>query len=419
MSPLLRIVLPLWILSAFLTQAKFIPGIENNATPFEIVGLLIVLVVLLRERAVPWSPTEKWIGGMLVLALLSQINLRPENRTYAIVQIGILAFLLGFVWTLRTLAERDGLTPEFLLRWITFAVLVFGPWIVWQGLDDSALTVESGPFRNRAHMASYMATAFWLCVTYSLWPGIGKIQRFAAAGGIVFSLYAVAVSGRRSVYLALFLGFVALAVALTTLGKRRRGAMLLAGLFAVATLLGLYRFGAAYLPDIVFFQDRLGLIDDRLTDALGTSEEDSMQKSFFDLQKEGVAMAVREHPLLGIGWGGFPDSRYSPTGHEVHSTPLRFLAEMGFAGLVLYVGFMAHLLHRSARLFFWMRETPYEGVYLTLATAFWSLCVSYAYNRHITERTFWLMLGVIVVSDVFARAWHAWVAKGAPAVRAA
>ena len=94
---------------------------------------------------------------------------------------------------------------------------------------------------------------------------------------------------------------------------------------------------------------------------VGADESSQGTKSFFILQREGVKQAFRNSPILGIGWGGFPKSRYSPTGHEVHSTPLRFLAELGAIGLGLYLAMMGILLGGSYRLFRAMRRTPYSA----------------------------------------------------------
>jgi O-antigen ligase len=130
-------------------------------------------------------------------------------------------------------------------------------------------------------------------------------------------------------------------------------------------------------------------------------------ENFVALQRKGVLQAFNEHPLFGIGWGGFWESRYSPTGHEVHSTPLRFLAELGLVGVALYGTFVILLLTTTARLSALMRRSPYGASYLALAVALWSLCVSYTYNRHLTERTFWLLLAVLFTLEAFARRWQA------------
>ncbi len=68
---------------------------------------------------------------------------------------------------------------------------------------------------------------------------------------------------------------------------------------------------------------------------------------------------------------------------------------------------MAYLLANSAQLFLRMRASPFGGSYLALALAFWTMSISYVYNRHISERTFWLLLAVMLAQEAFARWWLA------------
>ena len=124
-----------------------------------------------------------------------------------------------------------------------------------------------------------------------------------------------------------------------------------------------------------------------------------------DLQMEGIQAAVQAHPILGIGWGSFHKWEYNATRHEVHSTPLRFLAETGIVGLLVYSLLLLRLLIGSAMLSLQMRASPYAGSYLILAVAVWSLTASYLYNRHITERTFWLLLLVFLLLEAFAEGY--------------
>ena len=161
--------------------------------------------------------------------------------------------------------------------------------------------------------------------------------------------------------------------------------------------------GRQYTTQLEFFFNRVNMIDDRLAMASGTSDapEEDEEDNFIVAQRLGVLRAFRDHPLIGIGWGGFADSDYSPTGHEVHSTPLRYLAELGVIGVILYGGFLSYLLFGSLKLFFLARKTPYQLSVLVLTIALWSLATSWAYNRHITERTFWLLLAVYASIETF------------------
>jgi len=292
---------------------------------------------------------------------------------------------------------------------VVVSVLICGVAVVVSGVGAAAAEV-AGPFRNRAHMASYMLTAFWLCLIAVFWPGSKAWFRYASLAAIILALYSVAISGRRSVYLSLFLGLAGLVAALVVAQKGKRIRWLLSVGLAVGFLVGMYAAGDRLGVQTAFFQKRVGMVEGRLRSFLGDAGGDT-EGGFFALQREGVRSAVRASPILGIGWGGFPKSRYSPTGHEVHSTPLRFLAELGILGFSLYVCFMGFLLIRSAQLFLRMRASPYGNSYLVLALALWSMNVSYVYNRHMTERTFWIFLAIFLAMETFAADWHTLMAR--------
>jgi hypothetical protein len=53
-----------------------------------------------------------------------------------------------------------------------------------------------------------------------------------------------------------------------------------------------------------------------------------------------------------------------------------------------------------------MRASPYAASYLILAVAIWSLTFSYMYNRHVNERTFWLLLLVFLLLEAFAKGYE-------------
>lgn len=403
-----QIFLSIWLFSAFLTEVGFVPGIRNNVGPFEVCGLfsLLLLPAFKLHTFETKHPLIQILAVITIATALSQLYIAPEQSRFGIIQLAIMVFLLAFVTLLYNVAHRHQLTPSFFLEIVAYAVLVVGPWIVLNGLSSGGDIQAAGPFRTRAHMGSYMLTAFWLVLTLALWPGLKTRLKYVCYSGLGLTLYAIAISGRRSVYLSLLVGLAALAVVVFWASPGRRSRLVIASAFIMLFLGGLYFVADTISPQTAFFKERVGQIDDRLRQATGVDDTNPANKDFFELQREGVLMAFRESPIIGIGWGGFAKSRFSPTGHEVHSTPLRFLAELGVIGLGLYAMMMGILLSGTLRMFRAMRKTPYSASYLVLTVALWSMTVSYLYNRHVTERTFWILLVVFLAADAFARRWH-------------
>ena len=401
-----RLLLGTLGLATFLTQVKFVPTIKNNIGPFELVGAVLIMVFLFSPRTrrpLQHPPLSRILAAMLLISFVSQINIPDGRETYGLIHVAIMAFLYLFILVNFNLIHQYQIEPERVLSYVCHALLIVGPWILYQGLTSTATIQEAGPFRNRAHMASYMLTAFWMALMFAQWPGISKRKRLVAYLGVTMTLYCVAVSGRRSVYLSLFVGLAVLAIAFLIAQRGKRTSFFVAAAFVVVILGFMYQYGSRYMPQLAFFKERVGMIDDRLDAALGITEDEARDKSFFALQQAGVRRAFSTHPFIGIGWGGFAKSHYSPTSHEVHSTPMRFLAETGLVGIILYVLFLIVLVGSVIQSFLRARGTPFSNSFLVLCVGLVSMVISYLYNRHVTERTFWILLVVIVASDLSSR----------------
>jgi hypothetical protein len=415
---LLRLTIPALVFSAFLTDVRFVPALTNNVGLFELIGGGLILLTLITAVAgahrLRLHPILRVVGLIVFAAALSQLNLPASHFSAGLIELAILAFPFAFLVALANLLQRYSISPTALLRWIGYSVLIVGPWVILEGVETGGSIGAAGPFRNRAHLGTYMLTAFWLSVILALWPGLKKRDRLVSWAAICLTLYGVAVSGRRSVYLSLLFGLAGLVVAMAIAHRGKRLRLFAAAGLALGFLSLFYFAGGAVFPRAAFFQERLWMVGDALRDAFAPVHTVSVgDENFVALQRKGVLQAFNEHPLFGIGWGGFWESRYSPTGHEVHSTPLRFLAELGLVGVALYGTFVILLLTTTARLSALMRRSPYGASYLALAVALWSLCVSYTYNRHLTERTFWLLLAVLFTLEAFARRWRAAQARAA------
>lgn len=402
----IALLLPGLIFSAFLTEIKFIPSIGNNVGLFEVIGGLTIVGFFVSHR---WdqlrsNPIIGIFGLILLVALASQIGVPSSLLTTGLIQVSILGFLFLFLVVFYNVFLITQIRPAYLLRWITVAAAIVGPWILRQGFLFSTDIQAVGPFRNRSHMGIYMLTSFWLALIYTLWPTSDRhkwLKTPLCLVAISLSLYAVAISGRRSVYLSLFLGLAGLVLVFVVVLKRNRARVGVALLISLGFLWLLYTRAGDFLPRGNFFQARVGMIGSRLqsaTDAFSGASEGG----FMAMQAEGIRAAFHAHPILGIGWGTFHKFDLNPSRHEVHSTPLKFLAETGVVGLALYLAMLGRLVFCSWRLALRMRGSPYAASYLVQAVAIASLSVSYLYNRHLTERTFWLLLLVFLVLEAFA-----------------
>jgi hypothetical protein len=385
--------------SAFFTGATLIPSVDNNIGPFEAIVLVLFVILFfyfLRNRLlVQFHFTIAMLFLIVVVAVLSLPNL-SDRIDWGVIQFALLVYNALLVLILFNLLIQFPYLIRNLLRFVALGAFVAGIWVMYEGISLNALIGTGGPFRNRSHVGIYMVTAFWLILLYFYWPGVSKFERLAALGVIVVVLYGIAVSGRRSVYLSLFVGLGLLAISFVVLRGTERFKLPVSVIIAGGILFLMAQIGPRYVPQLAFFGDRIALIDDRLELVVGTGDEIEDSDNFILLQREGMFAAVADHPLLGIGWGAFFESEYSPTGHEMHSTPQRFLTELGIIGFSFYLIYNIYLWVGSARLFWRSRSTQYQLPMLIFMVAIWSLSISWVYNRSVTERTYWLLIALFI-----------------------
>ena len=129
-------------------------------------------------------------------------------------------------------------------------------------------------------MGSYMLTAFWMVLIYALWPKLKPRLRLVCFAGLTLTLYAVAVSGRRSVYLSLIVGLLTLAAVVFAANRGKKLRLLVTASFIVLFLGGLYTVGDIVSPQTAFFKRRVTQIDDRLRQAAGINRQDQSTKSY-------------------------------------------------------------------------------------------------------------------------------------------
>lgn len=399
--------------SAFLTGTKLLPFLANNVGLFEflIMGLGLVLGVYLFRNDIPIR--FNWIIGILgaiaFVGLVSQLKVPPERLSITFVQGLILFALLLFAVLTYNLFVLDPDALVFFLRCLAYAGAAIGVWLFVDQFRSGGDINAAGPFRNRAHAGIYMLSGFWFMVIYLFLPNRSWIDRLLLYPPLGFALYGVAVSGRRSVYIAFIVGLIALGLGLFLLRGTARIKSMVVPLLIVVVASGLYFWGSYYFPQLRFFQARVAMVQTRVqifysaySDLSDADVEDS--DDFITLQRKGGLQAFSEHPLLGIGYGGFFRSEYSPTGHEMHSTPLKFLAETGLVGFLLYLALMGVLVGTSVKTFLAARGGPYQISALVLLIAVAAGAVSWIYNRQMTDRTFWILLVCISGFPLLLRA---------------
>jgi O-antigen ligase len=400
---IILVLLALLAFSTFLSDTKFIPSIRNNVGMFEMSSLLLLIVVFafFFRDSIPMRahPLILLMGLWFVVSLLSLININISTLTVSTVAVVIVLFHFLFTLTLFNVILLFQPSLRYLLRFLTISAVVIGLWVLIDQLASPEDFGTMGPFRGRSHAGIYMMGAFWIVLIFRFWPGIANWEKWLTYPALALVAYTIAASLRQSVYTAMIFGLVGLTFSFLVIRGRERfnltGIMLL--LMVVIGLL--FVFGGNYLTSLSFFRrEALGL-EGRLTQTFASEEDEEFDSSFDAKQRQGAIRAFIDHPILGIGWMGFYRSEYSPTGNELHSTPLRFMAELGVVGLAVYLSFLVIVLGGSVRLFFRARQTPYQLSAFVLMVAFFAEVVSHWYNRMFTDRPYWVLLVIFLVFE--------------------
>ncbi|HOX06544.1 MAG TPA: O-antigen ligase family protein [Planctomycetota bacterium] len=348
----------------------------------------------------------------LLVAAVSFVGADPEGFSHGVIEVLILGYLVIFCLIADQFMSGDDEIKRVLDVWMLAAALVA---II--GLYECVAVILHLPrlnryrdeyrviatFRRPPQLGVYALSSFFVAVAYSMVPDLPARKRLAlrilAAAMVVLIVF----SSRRSALASLAVGMFLILV--LHAGELRR-AVVLGGLFALAV------FGAHQLissePTLrEFFTNRLRVL-------YNPGEEGV---PFIKANFDDAVAAFHERPLLGIGYGHFAGSDYSSTGNEIHSTPLRVLAECGTIGALVYLAMTCTFLYLAWRNVRLARGTIWVGFAQVIFPGMVALQVSYLYNRALRDRTYWLLIALTVAlhSMLAARRREALAGEAEPA----
>lgn len=296
------------------------PAETTAATPLVIALVLLALVPWTHRRTAAGDLARGWVVCSAVAALAFSAA-GGEDRASAAVELALAAAVFALAWT----ASREE-APERLPRLLALGLAALSLWALYQvtvGFDRAQLSVGTLPEALRVNAAERISSG--RAFASLLLPG-----HLAAVLAMALPILAAAVrpSWRASGWLAgaLLCGVglvltrspigISLAVlALAALIARRRRALLIAGLVALA--IGLVA--------VVAMRGDVGELEPlRL-------RVDNWQTALW---------AWRSSPLTGVGLGSYGQAtRAVPLAvgnlpAHAHSLPMEWLAELGVAGLL-------------------------------------------------------------------------------------
>lgn len=322
---------------------------------------------------------------------LSMINITRQTARSSVVELVILGYLIVFCLIANQVMASEDDVRSALDAWMLGAAVVGAI-----GLYEVFAVVSGAPrlfpykdpyrvmatFRRPPQLGVYALATYFVAIAYSFMGGHSRNKRLALWALAATMVILIGFSSRRSVTAALVVGTFMIVITKAS----RPGWAILLGLAFAGVGFGVHEL-IRHDPELYeFFGRRLGLL----------VTERAVKNAFIRANFRDAIAAFFEHPWLGIGYGAFWMSDYSTMGNEIHSTPLRILAGCGVLGMLAYlamtVGFIV-LAYRNLRL---SRGTRWAGFASTLLPALFALQLSYAYNRCVRDRTYWLIIALVV-----------------------
>ncbi len=359
------------------TASTVIPGRLSKSWPLPplsslwYIGFALLLVMALSWFANPYRP----ITMHMALALLIQIYL----------------FCVGLM--VASAVSRYGTVKPILVAWIVGFCLLSIPCLYdtlailtgRQMIYPAVLQRLRGPFRTSAQLAQYCLTSCFILVAAASLMRERRWLRRISLGQAVAAVLFVILASRRSAFASLVAGFIAL----MAVSKQRAKILLNVTLPIVGAIVLLVLLAP---PDLREYFSR------RIEPLIG--EDPQRVQVAVDHFQRGVA-AFKEHPVLGVGFGAFEDTRFGDFSdesnnviHEQHSGYIAILAETGAVGFSTMIALHLAVLFTLIKV--WKNMPfPYSEFAATLIVLFVALGVSEVYNRIWRERSLWVVLGIV------------------------
>jgi O-antigen ligase len=395
-------ILALLAISIFLELVSF--GGVSISRLIAPVALLIVLIELVRGRAyVRREAPLAWVAAYTLWTIASGIwTVSMAGTSFLLLSLVIaLVYTLAFAALLSTKAQLERLLYIFAVAAMFVGGMSFLAFFGKLTLSGSELQGgrSQGGTGDPSFFAAYQLVALPLVLTLAAharerWQRIGLYCAVLAIIGSMFT------SLSRGGFIALVI-VVPLILALPaqsffrSAGQKRFLLMLI----VVAGALVVVRAPTQVITrvDSIF-----------ASEGSGTSQGSGRVSLWLVARK-----TIREHPYLGIGYGSFRHvsndlllntpgvdlQHYTlrPNGAEAHNLYLGTTAELGFPGLILYLGIMgstAVLLRRTAKRAFKVGELFVGRVANALILSLVGWAIASIFISTETTRAFWIVVGL-------------------------
>lgn len=223
-------------------------------------------------------------------------------------------------------------------------------WGFWPtGTQGGAAGYRAGIASHYSENAMVMAVGMIVFASFLIanWGRIRKTKCFKYAVFVLAAMVGIVLTAKRA---HLLFGFMAILFGYFIYKPEMRKKNFFRVIFAAVLAVAVFSILASMIPAIGYIYERFA--------AAGEDQESQTRFEMWALAIDNFL----EHPLLGIGWGGFKyefhDHLYNPAARDeryaflnAHNVYIQMLCECGIVGILMFWGNALFLFFRTIRLF--------------------------------------------------------------------
>jgi O-antigen ligase len=370
---------------------------------------LALLGLMVRPQGLGFPSPLRWAVVVLLWALVTALfAIAPETAWPALLdRLKALVIFFVVVNTLRT--------PQQLRFYILLILVAYVMWPARGTLKNYVTgntmlgrAIWNKMYKNSNDLAAITLLMLGLALAIATVKTQNARVRQAATALVPVTLLIILLTQSRAAFLGLLIGFGP--PLLSRVKKRPSGMVPVLVVLAVIAVLvpavSWHRLaGIANLTETVGEAHKEGRLPGR-EDKLDKLASDSARERF-EILKTGLHIAVT-HPVLGVGIGCYREAnaRYAPQlgERDAHNTYINVAAEMGFPGLLLWLGLVGSVLIQVRR-----RRARFEAddrtiQVLWIERAVIAFLVAGFFATYAALTVFYLFLGVLwAASNVVGR----------------
>lgn len=380
--------------------AAGIPGI-----PYSFISAITMLFVLgVRYKSLsataPWKkqPVFKWMLALLVMyILIINIAIVPDvHRKFTYDFVKLIVIIMVAYKLINTERALDACLWAYIIGATYIGYLAYSVGRNWQGRVEGIGMIDTGGDGNMT--AAALAPAL-IILMYFAWLGNKKIKLISLFCG-AFIANGIVLINSRGAFLGVVVGsifFLSYMILSKFQQKGQRGT----AVFIIIVALG----GGLYVADEAFWS-RMQTMENIDDGSKSGSHRVEFWMATFDV--------LKDYPL-GVGIQGYIhlSENYLPehyfynrtTGKAVHSTWFQVLNEVGWLGLIFFIGILVSVYkagRNSKKFLLYSAEYKIYFKILAMEGALITYLVSASFiNRARAEVLFWLILFIISAFNIY------------------